>query len=104
MWGIGKASRRPRRFARATEGGFPRLSDSVPHGLWCPTPLRHALLAESLGKPSLWVITNEIWYKTVARPDLSLRPSVTSLKLHKRWSHKTSTKPSSHLNTLHLSN
>ncbi len=33
--------------------GFPRLSDSVPHGLRCPASPRHALLAENLGKPSL---------------------------------------------------
>ncbi len=62
MWGIGKASRRPRRFARATGDGFPRLSDGVPHGLRCPASPRHALLAENLGKPSLWVIINAPWY------------------------------------------
>ena len=43
-------------------GGFPRLSDGVPHGLRCPASPRHALLAESLGKPSLWVIINAPWY------------------------------------------
>ncbi len=48
-------------------GGFPRLSDGPKlsdgaHGSRCPASLRHALLAESLGKPSLWVIINEIWY------------------------------------------
>ncbi len=43
-------------------GGFPRLSDGVPHGLRCPTSPRHALLAESLGKPSLWVIIDAPWY------------------------------------------
>ncbi len=62
MWVIGKASRRPRRFARATEGGFPRLSGGVSRGLRCPAPLRHALLAESLGKPSLWVNIKDLWY------------------------------------------
>ena len=39
-------------------GGFPRLSGGPwlsdgAHGLRCPASLRHALLAESLGKPSL---------------------------------------------------
>ncbi len=32
-------------------------------GFRCPASLRHALLAESLGKPSLWVIINAPWYK-----------------------------------------
>ncbi len=62
MWDIGKASRRPRRFASATEGGVPRFSGSVARGSRCPAPPRHALLAENLGKPSLWIIINEIWY------------------------------------------
>ena len=43
-------------------GGFPRLSDGVPHSLRCRASPRHALLAESLGKPSLWVIINAPWY------------------------------------------
>ncbi len=38
---------------RDRNGGFPRLSDSVARGLRCPASPRHALLAESLGKPSL---------------------------------------------------
>jgi hypothetical protein len=62
MWGIVKAFRRPRRFARATGGGFPRLSDGVARGFRCAASLRHALLAESLGKPSLWAITKDLWY------------------------------------------
>jgi len=81
MWDIGKASRRPRyahcRFARATGGGgFPNAlrpglsapgADGVPHGLRCPASPRHALLAENpdleaWGKPSLWVITKDLWY------------------------------------------
>jgi hypothetical protein len=33
MWDIGKASRRTRRIARATEGGFPRISGGVAPGL-----------------------------------------------------------------------
>ncbi len=73
MWVIGKACRRrrgaPCRFARATAGGFPEsgvrgLSDGVPRGSRCPAPPRHALLAENLGKPSLWVIISETWYYT----------------------------------------
>ncbi len=48
-------------------GGFPRLSDGPwlsdgARGFRCPASLRHALLAESLGKPSLWVIIKETWY------------------------------------------
>ncbi len=43
---------------RDRNGGFPRLSGCVLHGLRCPASPRHALLAESLGKPSLWVIIN----------------------------------------------
>ena len=64
----GKASRRRKgahcRVARATEGGIPqscgrRLSGSSmfvygAHGSRCPTPPRHALLAESLGKLMGW--------------------------------------------------
>ncbi len=48
---------------RDRNGGFPRLSDGVPHGLRCQASPRHALLAESLGKPSPWVIISEIWYQ-----------------------------------------
>ena len=47
---------------RDRNGGFPRLSGGVAHGYRCPASPRHALLAESLGKPSLWVIISEIWY------------------------------------------
>ncbi len=43
-------------------GGFPRLWYGVPHGLRCPASPRHALLAESPGKPSLWVFINAPWY------------------------------------------
>ncbi len=46
-------------------GGFPRLSGCVARDFRCPASLRHALPAESLGKPSLWVIINEIWYKAI---------------------------------------
>ncbi len=68
MWVIGKASRRTRRFARATEGGFPRLSSGVARGSRCPAPPRHALLAENLGQPSRGVRTQDRWdYLTLER-------------------------------------
>ena len=52
-------------------GGFPRLSDGPmlldgAHGFRCPASPRHALLAENLGKPSLWVIINAPWYYLLA--------------------------------------
>ncbi len=60
---IGKAFRRPPTGRRADRnGGLPRLSDGVARGFRCPASPRHALLAESLGKPSLWVIINAPWY------------------------------------------
>jgi hypothetical protein len=76
MWGIGKASRRrrdvPCRFARATEGGFPNACGLGLSGrpmlvdgacaFRCAASLRHPLLAENLGKPSLWVIIKDLWY------------------------------------------
>ena len=43
-------------------GGFPRLSDSVAHALRCPASPQRALLAENLGKPSLWVNISVPWY------------------------------------------
>ncbi len=47
-------------------GGFPRAFgqgvDGVAHGLRCLASPRHALLAENLGKPSLWVIIKDLWY------------------------------------------
>ncbi len=64
---------------RDRNGGFPEscglgLSDSVAHGYRCPALAsakppaepgspRHALLAENLGKPSLWVIISAPWYE-----------------------------------------
>ena len=68
MRDIVKAFRRPPAVRlRDRNGGFPRLSDGPylsdgAHGFRCPASLRHALLAESLEKPSLWVIISEIWY------------------------------------------
>ena len=47
---------------RDRNGGFPRFSEGVSQGLRCLASPRHALLAESLGKPSLWVIIDETWY------------------------------------------
>ncbi len=47
---------------RDRNGGFPRLSGSVPHGSRCPAPPRPALLAERVGKPSLWVNNKDLWY------------------------------------------
>ncbi len=65
MWDIGKAFRRPPAVRpRDRDGGFPRLSDGVARALRCPASPRHALLAENLGKPSLWVIIGAPWYKT----------------------------------------
>ncbi len=71
MRGIVKAFRRPPgrpcRFARATGGGFPKscgpgLSGGVPRGLRCPASPRHTLLAENLGKSSLWANIKDLWY------------------------------------------
>ena len=60
---IGKAFRRPPTGRhRDRNGGFPRLSDGVAHVCRCDASLQRTLLAESLGKPSLWVIIIEIWY------------------------------------------
>ena len=76
MWDIVKASRRPRRFARATGGGFPRLSGPgagvVARGSRCPAPPCHALLAENpsleaWGKPSLWVNIKDLWYYSASK-------------------------------------
>ena len=52
----------------------------------CPASPRHALLAESLGKPSLWVIINAPWYQSlVAWPSAEmlagdLRSSVRNVR------------------------
>ncbi len=71
---IVKAFRRPPRVAplpvrpRDRNGGFPKLSGCVAHGLRCPASPHHALLTESLGKPSLWVIISGPWYKSTQTP------------------------------------
>ncbi len=63
MRDIGKAFRRPPGVRlRDRTGGSPRLSDGVARGFRCPASPRHALLAERLGKPSLWVIISAPWY------------------------------------------
>ncbi len=35
----------------------------------CPASPRHALLAENLGKPSLWVIISAPWYNILSNPE-----------------------------------
>ncbi|MEE9210944.1 MAG: MFS transporter [Kiloniellales bacterium] len=64
MRDIGKASRRPRRFARATgvaaSQGFRAASPAARDAGASP---HHALLAENPGKPSLWVIISAPWYQ-----------------------------------------
>ncbi len=67
---------------RDRNGGFPRLSDGVPHGLRCLASPRRALLAEILGKPSLWVIINAPWYKPNTLQTIRLgRPAAPRLRL-----------------------
>ncbi len=68
MRDIVKAFRRPPAVRLPDRnGGFlglsdgPWLSDGVAHGFRCPASLRHALLAENLGKPSLWAIIKDLW-------------------------------------------
>ena len=68
MRGIVKACRRPPAVRpRDRNGGFPRLSDGPmlldgAQGFRCLASPRPALLAENLGKPSLWVNINDLWY------------------------------------------
>ncbi len=68
MRDIVKAFRRPPAVRLPDRnGGFPRLSGGPmlvdgAHGFRCPASPRHALLAESLGKPSLWVNIKDLWY------------------------------------------
>ena len=47
---------------RDRNGGLPRLSDGVAHASRCPASPRRTLLAENLGKPSLWVMISVPWY------------------------------------------
>ena len=58
---IVKAFRRPPTGRiRDPKGGLPRLSDVVAHVLRCPASRRRTL---HLGRPSLWVIISDLWYK-----------------------------------------
>ncbi|MFB3150709.1 MAG: hypothetical protein ACE10M_09110, partial [Alphaproteobacteria bacterium] len=67
MQRIVKAFRRPPAVRMPDRnGGFPRLSDGVAPGFRRFTSPRHALLAENLGKPSLWVIIKDLWYDSLA--------------------------------------
>ncbi len=69
MRDIGEAFRRPPAVRpRDRNGGGPRRPDGAPLGYRGPASLRHALLAESLGKPSLWVIIKDLWYKARRLP------------------------------------
>ncbi len=52
---------------RDRNGGLPRLSDGVAHPLRCPASPQRTLLAENLGKPSLWVMISAPWYKDIDR-------------------------------------
>ncbi len=73
MRDIVEAFRRPHRFARcrfacppgtAVSHGLRAAQGFEPGRMATEGPHRRAtrVLAESLGKPSLWVIINEIWY------------------------------------------
>ena len=66
---------------RDRNGGLPRLSDGVAHALRCPASPQRTLLAENLGKPSLWVMISDPWYyvraatwRAVRRPARTGRP------------------------------
>ncbi len=84
MRDIVKAFRRPPAVRLPDRnGGFPRLSGCVARGDRCPASLRHALLAESLGKPSLWVIINAPWYKP-PRFSYGLLPAKLFLRIRQR--------------------
>ncbi len=52
---------------RDRNGGLPRLSDGVAHALRWPASPQRTLLAENLGKPSLWVMISAPWYYPVIR-------------------------------------
>ena len=59
-------------------GGFPRLSGCPmlldgAHGFRCLASPRRALLAENLGKPSLWVIISAPWYEPAPRDRATTR-------------------------------
>ncbi|MCH7693818.1 MAG: hypothetical protein IID50_10280 [Proteobacteria bacterium] len=52
---------------RDRNGGLPWLSDGVAHASRCPASPQRTLLAENLGKPSLWVMISAPWYKPAGR-------------------------------------
>ncbi|MCH7693736.1 MAG: hypothetical protein IID50_09865 [Proteobacteria bacterium] len=69
---------------RDRNGGLPRLSDGVAHASRCPASPQRTLLAENLGKPSLWVMISDPWYQpmnalrvSTKAPISSSRPMVT---------------------------
>ncbi len=51
--------RLPKAFGQGADG--PEFGAGA-RGWRGPASLRHALLAENLGKPSLWVIIKDLWY------------------------------------------
>ncbi len=53
---------------RDRNGGLPRLSGGVAHASRCPASPQRTLKAENLGKPSLWVMISDPWYKGRGRP------------------------------------
>ncbi len=70
MQRIGQTFRRPPTGRlRDRNGGLPRLSakgaDSVAHALRCPASPQRTLLAENLGRPSLWVSITVPWYQRI---------------------------------------
>ena len=76
MRDIVKVCRRPPAVRpRDRNGGFPRLSGCVAHGSRCAASPHHALLAEKLGKPSLWVNIKDLWYQLSPRKSLMLSAS-----------------------------
>ncbi len=50
---------------RDRNGCLPRLSDGVAHAFRCPASPQRTLLAENLGKPSLWVMISAPWYWSI---------------------------------------
>ncbi len=61
---------------RDRNGGLARLSDGVVHALRCPAWPQRTLLAENLGKPSLWVMISAPWYDSASPPTACLREAL----------------------------
>ena len=102
---IVKAFRRPPTgLLRDRNGGLPRLSatefGSVAHALRCPASLQRTLLAENLGKPSLWVIIGDPWYHAAwsSRSTTSMISS-SSMVPKASWTRTTSASPSARVAT-----